>query len=330
LLKLLYLKFKLKDFLNINNSLIKQKLQYTHSDYHSTMKLLKYLVYGLASLICSGVHKINNNVSALVSPVVNVNPLPIVLMHGILSDTTKMEPVADWLHKNTGGALVIPIEIGNGKQDSVALTMPDQLTRFCQSIRDNSPVLAGGFNLIGISQGGLLARGYVQKCADFPVRNLITWVTPHGGVYPYPDPLIYTDAAQSKNSYPGYWRDPYQYNNYLTQSAYLADLNNENPGPYSTLYRDRLLSLENLVLIWSAVDDVLEPPASGRFATFAINRRPIEVISAEFTTMWKGLGLDVMNSTNRLKFYETNCKHADHVTLDCLEAWKHYTLPYLV
>lgn len=293
------------------------------------MKLLKYLVGGLASLICCCAHKITN-ISSLVTTVVTVNPLPIVLMHGILSDITKMQPVANWLRENTGGAVVIPIEIGNGKQDSAALTMPDQLSRFCQSIRDNEPVLAGGFNLIGISQGGLLARGYVQKCADFRVRNLITWVAPHGGVYPYLDPLIYSNAAQGKNSYPGYWRDPYQYNNYLTQSAYLADLNNENPGANSTLYRDRLLGLENLVLIWSPVDDVLKPPSSGQFGTYAINRWPLETINAEQTTMWTGLGLNIMNSTNRLKIYKTDCGHADHVTLDCLEAWKHYTLPFLI
>jgi palmitoyl-protein thioesterase len=300
------------------------------------MKLLKYLVISLVSLSSCCARTINQTTQIIGQTIEKtitnfaLGPLPIVLMHGILSDISKMEPVADWLRENTGGAMVIPIEIGNGKQDSAALTMPNQLERFCASIRENEPILASGFNLIGISQGGLLARGYVQKCADLPVRNLITWVAPHGGVYPYSDPLIYTDAAQAKNSYPGYWRDPYQYNNYLTQSAYLADLNNENPGPNSTLYRDRILALENLVLIWSRVDDVLEPPSSGRFATYADDRRPLEVVNAPETLMWSRLGLDVLNSTDRLKIYETDCKHADHVSLDCLEAWKHYTLPYLI
>lgn len=304
------------------------------------MKLLKYLLGGLASLaFCwcsSSARTINQTVEIFGQTIQKTltnfsqEPLPIVLMHGILSDTGKMEPVAQWLRKNTGGATVIPIEIGNGKQDSAVLTMPEQLDRFCASIWENGEVLGGGFNLIGISQGGLLARGYVQKCADFPVRNLITWVTPHGGVYPYPDPLIYTNANQAKNSYPGYWRDPYQYNNYLTQSAYLSDLNNENPGLNSTLYRDRILSLENMVLIWSPKDDVLEPPASGRFATYAIGKRPLEIVDATETLMWTRLGLDILNSTGRLKIYETDCEHADHVSLDCLEAWKHYTLPYLI
>ncbi len=290
------------------------------------MKLLKYIGTGLATLAVSGVQII----SAIVASVSATHPLPIVLMHGILSDITKMQPVADWLHENTGGATVIPIEIGNGKQDSAALTMPIQLASFCQSIRDNQEVLGDGFNMIGISQGGLLARGYVQKCADYPVRNLITWVTPHGGVYPYPDLTIYTDTSQAKNSYPGYWRDPFQYNNYLTSSAYLSDLNNENPGVNSSVYRDRILGLDNLVLIWSREDDVLEPPASGRFSTFAVGKWPLEIINVEETPMWSGLGLDILNATNRLKIYETDCDHADHVSVDCLEAWKHYTLPFLV
>jgi palmitoyl-protein thioesterase len=290
------------------------------------MKLLKYLITGLAAVASAGIQIITN----MVDSVSAAQPLPIVLMHGILSDTNKMEPVANWLRENTGGAVVLPIEIGNGRQDSAVLTMPEQLDMFCQSIRDNQEVLAGGFNMIGISQGGLLARGYVQRCADFPVRNLITWVSPHGGVYPYPDPVIYTDAAQAKNSYPGYWRDPFQYNNYLTKSAYLADLNNENPGVNSSVYRERVLGLDNLVLIWSQQDDVLEPPASGRFSSFAVGKWPLEIISVEETPMWSGLGLDILNSSGRLKIYETDCDHADHVSLECLEAWKHYTLPFLI
>jgi palmitoyl-protein thioesterase len=280
------------------------------------MKLLNYLLTGLAVLVTSTVNA--------VTPV-----RPIVLMHGILSDAPKIQHVADWLTENTGGAQVINMEIGNGKQDSARLTMPNQLGQFCQKIRANAPVLSGGFNLIGISQGGLLARGYVERCADFPVVNLITWVTPHGGVYPYPDPVIYTDTAQGKNSYPGYWRDPYQYNNYLTQSAYLADLNNENPGFNSTLYRERLTTLQNLVLLWSPFDDVLEPPESGRFATYAVNQWPLTVTPAENTAMWSGLGLDTLNATGRLHIYETDCDHADHANIDCLEAWKHYIIPYL-
>lgn len=282
------------------------------------MKLLKYILTGLAMLVTSTVNAVNSHLR------------PIVLMHGILSDAPKIQHVADWLTENTGGAQVINMEIGNGKQDSARLTMPDQLGQFCQKIRDNAPMLSTGFNLIGISQGGLLARGYVERCADYPVANLITWVTPHGGVYPYPDPVIYTDAAQAKNSYPGYWRDPYQYNNYLTQSAYLADLNNENPGFNSTLYRERITALQNMVLLWSPFDDVLEPPESGRFATYAVNQWPLIVVPAENTPMWSGLGLDTMNATDRLHIFETDCDHADHATLDCLNAWKHYILPYLM
>jgi len=285
------------------------KLKYTK------MKYLNYILSGLALLFttttASGIR-------------------PIVLMHGILSDAPKIQHVADWLTDNTGGAQVINMEIGNGKQDSARLTMPDQLAQFCQNIRDNAVTLSGGFNLIGISQGGLLARGYVERCGDFPVANLITWVSPHGGVYPYPDLAIYSVEAQSKNSYPGYWRDPYQYNNYLTMSAYLADLNNENPGPNSTMYRDRILDLQNFVLLWSPFDDVLEPPESGRFATYMVNKWPLTVTATDNTVMWSGLGLDTLNATGRLHIYETDCDHAEHATIACLETWKHYIIPFLM
>lgn len=275
-------------------------------------------------------------IQSLAAPVfAQPDPPPIVLMHGILSSAEKIQHVADWLVENTGGAQVINMEIGNGKQDSAQLTMPEQLDIFCSNIRSHAAVLANGFNLIGISQGGLLARGYVQKCADFPVFNLLTWVSPHGGVYPYPDINIYSDTSQSKSSYPGYWRDPYQYDKYLDKSAYLADLNLESPPKQQNAnttnpYRDRILALKNLVLIWSAIDDVLEPPQSGKFATYAAGKWPLTIIPAEQTPMWKNLGLDALDATDRLHVYETNCDHAEHATLECLDAWKHYIIPYLL
>lgn len=292
------------------------------------MRLLKYLAVSLIGLAAT----FANSVTSAVTAVVATEKLPVVLMHGILSDTTKITPVADWLAENAG-VEVIKIEIGNGKKDSIEWPMPQQLEDFCQQIK-NGPhtqkLKAKGFNLIGISQGGLLARGFVQKCDDVGlVRNLITWVSPHGGVYSYPILDIYTPEAQAKNSYPGYWRDPYQYSKYLEYSAYLADLNTENYQANVTQYKARITALSNLVLIWSPLDDVLDPPESGKFGSFDIGVWPPRVIPVEESLIWPSLGLDWLNITNRLHIYQTDCDHADHVTLDCLEAWKHYTLPFL-
>jgi palmitoyl-protein thioesterase len=258
---------------------------------------------------------------------------PIVLMHGILSDTTKIAPVAEWLHINTNATPVYPIEIGNGKQASISSPLPDQLQIFCQKLSDLNQRLDGnlssGINLIGISQGGLIARGYVQHCNDPPVDSLITWVTPHGGVYGFPIPDIYTPAKQAENSWSGYWRDPFQYRKYLANSVYLAKLNNEQPSAETEKNAARMAGLKQFVMIWSPLDDVLDPPESGKFSQYIPGILPLRIAPVEATSIWTDLSLDKLNSTNRLHIFQTDCDHADHVTPACLDAWGHYTLPFL-
>lgn len=264
------------------------------------------------------------------------SPMPIVLMHGILSDTTKVSYVAEWLHNNTN-APVYSIEIGNGKQDSINLPMDKQRDMFCEVIYSN-PELSTGFNLIGISQGGLIARGYVEHCNRFPVHNLITWVTPHGGVYNFPYPEIYSPESQATSSYSNYWRDPFNYNTYLAKSTYLANLNNEHVtlqrADESEQYKANMLSLTNFVMVWSPLDDVLEPPESGKFSTYEPTTYGNAKIVVPLQEAWfytlDTLGLKTLDKQGKIHMYETDCDNADHVTPACLEAWSHYTLPYLI
>ena len=48
--------------------------------------------------------------------------------------------------------------------------MLSQLDILCKTIYD-IPQLANGFDFIGMSQGGILARGYTEYCNKFKVRN---------------------------------------------------------------------------------------------------------------------------------------------------------------
>jgi hypothetical protein len=131
-----------------------------------------------------------------------------------------------------------------------------QLKELCLAIY-NIPELEGGFHFIGLSQGGLHARGYMQLCNCFPVRNLITWVSPQAGVYRFNEVYfdwkkVYTPGYQGLYSFVGYWKDPYQYETYLANSSFLPYLNNESPNleAYAECgfdfqrNRHRILSLE--------------------------------------------------------------------------------------
>jgi len=237
---------------------------------------------------------------------------PIVLLHGISSEKSELTSVANWLSDNLPNQ-IYNIEIGNGKLDSMFKTMDWQLNELCYEIY-NIQELANGFHFIGMSQGGLLARGYVERCNKYPVINLITWVSPHGGVYGFDEKYfefnnVYKPFYQNIYSFSGYWKDPYRYNMYLAGASYLPYLNNEKYNKHSTgsypeypvMYdilfdyeymennydyqlidwfpeqnKENMLSLKNFVMIWSPNDDVLSPPESGKFSFYKIMESILE------------------------------------------------------
>ena len=140
------------------------------------------------------------------------SPTPVVLVHGILDCAENMERyVARWVRKALGaGAYVLAVEIGNGVMDSITRSMDWQLNELVDAVRSDNN-LERGFNLIGYSQGALLARAYVQRHNDPPVFKLVSWVGPQAGQFGVPEfePLLayynkltsamwYTPAVQAR------------------------------------------------------------------------------------------------------------------------------------
>merc|ERR1711936_971836 len=131
----------------------------------------------------------------------------------------------------------------------------------CQKLLAD-PLMADGYNAIGISQGGLLIRGLVQRC-PLPVKNLITFGSPHQGVFGIPDCTHVTGSLElcelvneilSAGAYEPwvqdavapaqYWHDPLNLTNYVHGSHYLAIVNNEVEEKES-LYKERMIQLGN-------------------------------------------------------------------------------------
>lgn len=164
------------------------------------------------------------------------------------------------------------------------------------------PKLAGGFDLIGHSQGGLLTRCYVERHNDPPVHNLISWAGPQDGVYGIPDfnipfldklwsevleggwatglqdfisfasALTVPSGAKSQNSdtmvlCTAYWKDPYNYTLYLEKNQFLADINNERPTKNSS-YKANIVSLNTYALVYSTTDTIVVPRQSEVFEFF--------------------------------------------------------------
>jgi palmitoyl-protein thioesterase len=237
---------------------------------------------------------------------------PVVVLHGLESSSREMTPLCDWLEA-TFNTDVYNIEIGNGEKTSMYTSLENQLDVLCLSIYEID-ALRNGFDFIGMSQGGLLARGYVERCNSYPVHNLITLVAPHGGVY-WPNMknngLMYNDFFQNHLSIASYWRNPMLLETYLTCS-FLALLNNEFwCDKESPIHRRNIRNLSNFVMIWSPADKVLDPPESGKFSFFD---KDFNVIPLEETDLYKtdALGLKHLNFLESLHTYETNCSHVDH------------------
>ena len=257
---------------------------------------------------------------------------PIALLHGIASNADNMQVLASWI-ETTFQRPVFNLEIGNGVKTSIYTSMPIQLQELCTTIYA-MPALQNGFDFIGMSQGGLLARGYVERCNAYPVRNLITLVTPHGGtILKNVDVEMYTAFYQTHFSASNYWRDPRRLNDYLTICIYLPILNNEivqddddmfvllknNEDAYmyylddeeyaienhlADQQRTQMKTLTNFVLVWSPKDEIVQPSESAKFSFYNAG---FNVVPLDETEMYEtdALGLKYLNEQQRLHFYAT-------------------------
>jgi len=238
--------------------------------------------------------------------------IPIVVLHGLESSSEKMIPLCEWI-EDTFDKKVINIEIGNGEKTSLYTPLPEQLTELCDTIYKYKE-LENGFDFIGISQGGLLARGYVEQCNDYPVHNLITLVSPHGGAFmrdSVDNNFMYTQFSQKHISFAGYWRNPNRLEIYLDKSVYLPYLNNEKLHISMEKQKQNIISLSNFVMIWSPNDEIIYPSESGKFSFLD---KDMNIIPIEETELYNEdtLGLKYLDDKERLHIYETNCSHVDH------------------
>lgn len=236
--------------------------------------------------------------------------LPVVVLHGIASSSDKMDVFSNWITQNFN-VPVHNVEIGNGEEDSISMPMGTQLAILCSTLQD-IPELYQGFDFIGMSQGGLLARGYVEQCNKPPVRNLITMVSPHGGVFlEFPPAGMYIQKIQESVSFSNYWRDPDNLLSYTLLCSYLPVINNER---YTEMYSTQIINMLNLTnfqMIWSPVDGVLKPAESAKFSFLDKEGRIIPLNQSE---LYKSdyIGIRHLDETGRLRINQTTCTHVEH------------------
>jgi len=260
-------------------------------------------------------------------------------MHGIVADSSTLDCPVQWIKAAFPGIYVKNVEIGDGIIDSIFMNMNDQVSNFCEQIKKDTN-LVNGFNLIGYSQGGLIARGYVERCNNPPVYNLITWSAPHGGEFGVPlvniswinDLLTnepYNSWVQANIGFAGYWRDPWDLSEYVQYADYLPDLNNLKAVKNAT-YKQNIESLNNLVVTFSNIDVIIHPAESGWFWVYQ-NNSDIQVYTLAEQEIYTEdfIGLRSLNETGRMHFYTMSCLHQDIPSKGCEVYFNEFTLPYL-
>jgi palmitoyl-protein thioesterase len=243
---------------------------------------------------------------------------PVVLLHGLESNANNLNPLAEWLREQFNRT-VYNVELGDGDVYSVNTPIVKQIEQFKTTV-ENISDLSNGFDFIGISQGGLIGRGYVQyynNNTKFNVNNLITIVSPHGGVfYKYLDFInLYTTNMQDKFSFSNYWRDPTNLIQYKLFSSFLADANNEKLIK-NRLYKENINTLNNFVMVFSPNDEVVKPPQSSIFSMYDSNLNVVNLTDTElFKQDW--LGLKSLQERNSLHMFSSNCSHTEYKEYIC-------------
>jgi len=161
--------------------------------------------------------------------------VPVVFLHG--EGDAGSNPGMQSLCKSAAdaypGLYVACADVAKGLT-SITTPLAEQVDEFATFVR-NDPKLANGFHAVGLSQGGLVLRGYVETRNTPRVRRLISLCAPHGGVSACPSSAMYKMVCPlwrlapytARLAFTDYWKDADDKSTYLDRSRWLADVNNE-------------------------------------------------------------------------------------------------------
>ncbi|XP_020866510.1 palmitoyl-protein thioesterase 1 isoform X1 [Arabidopsis lyrata subsp. lyrata] len=127
--------------------------------------------------------------------------VPFIMLHGIAShcsDATNANFTQ--LLTNLSGSPGFCVEIGNGVVTSLFLPLTQQAEIACENVKQMKE-LSQGYNIVGRSQGNLVARGLIEFCDDGPpVYNYISLAGPHAGISSIPPAIcgLKSDPACKK------------------------------------------------------------------------------------------------------------------------------------
>jgi len=305
-------------------------LQYISSNMKFQALVALFCVSVTAAMIFPGLENLESFKSVNTST--STNYRPVVLMHGLGDSGANpgMQSLAQSVSAKYPGMYATAIQVADG-MDSFFTLMGDQVDQFAAAVRKD-PKLAKGFNAVGLSQGNLVVRGYIQKYNDPPVFNFVSICGPHEGVGTCPSsvPGFICDIFKlgpytAKLSFAGYWKDVSNKAEFLKASTFLADMDNEKDQK-NAQYKTNMMSLNKYVLVMALNDTVVIPKESEQHGFWAWGNNQ-DVVTLRDTDSYKGdwLGLQSMDKAKKIDLLSFVGEHIRFTD----QYWNDVILPYL-
>lgn len=245
-----------------------------------------------------------------------------------------MKSICATVPKKYPGMYTVCSNVADGAA-SIATRLDKQIEEFRKSIVKD-PKLASGFNAVGLSQGNLVIRGYIQKYNSPPVKKFITICGPQAGEGSCPDNILYKAVCPlwklapytAPVAFSDYWKDVSDKSRYLSKNRWLADMNNEKDTKNST-YKTNMISLEKYVLVEALNDTIVEPHLSESHGFWAWGSKPKEnqLVDMVDTDGYKGdwIGLKTLDAAKKI---DRHTYIGDHLRFSS-KFWDTTILPYL-
>lgn len=247
---------------------------------------------------------------------------PTIVMHGIASNKYQLEEFSEELSKeiNLSDSKIYNMEIQNGEWTSVFMNLNRQCRIFSENI-NNLNITEEKINLIGFSQGGLIARCYVEKYShkNKNVNTLITIGSPNMGIF-IPSMSILSNII---NPIKEYWKNPFKYSNYIETNDFLVYINNDKNHEDYENYKNNIINLNYFLVIWSPIDNIITPVESSKFEFYdtesAEKNNKLEIKPLKNSSIYHNLGLKELDANNKLMFFQFYCKHDEFKLPKCFD-----------
>lgn len=251
----------------------------------------------------------------------SVSAIPTAIFHG-LGDACiypGMHSFTRSIKKQTGDYATC-LEVGNGSITSITENFENQAEKACQKLLADPEFAVDEINVMGLSQGSLLARYIVESCPiQGKVRNWASIGGPNMGVDDIPHcfegsicalvnsvvrDVVYTSLIQNLVGPAGYFRDIYHQAQYDAGSVFLPYLNNEElteAADTRAARKERFSALNGAMLMMFTEDTMVHPKESEWFQQMDSEGNLQALEDSDF---YKNdyLGVKALNEAGRIQF----------------------------